>query len=158
MKKKKSTEGQKREKTLRYRFRQLKKMSVISKDMTLKQFRGSEFNAFTTKKVTLTNKRGQEFIRKAYVYVPFKSFKEVTKKDPRVKAPKPGRKDRRREKRSLRHKILIAIQKASKISKERRKNEKNTTKAKVPRTKSAKKISKLPNKFSGRPKVNVDLV
>lgn len=95
--------GEKREKQLRYRFRQLKRSQIIPKDMTMKQFRGSEFNAFTTKKITIKNSKGKESVRVVHKMIPLKALQEAggryKKKTERKKAVRPDKESLKEQRR-----------------------------------------------------------
>lgn len=139
MKKKKLTNGEKRECRLRYLYRQLKRVGKIKKDTPMKACRGE-----LEKKISLQEKSPR-------------------KKRISGNPSPPSKKARRKTRKWLRSKLTQAMQVAKKARRERRKtyNEKKRTKGKVPsikNIKNANEIPKLPNKFSGRPKVNVDLV
>lgn len=119
--KKKLSVGQKREKILHYKFRQLKRAKIIPKEMSLKEFRGSESNSFVTKEVILTKKVGKEvteFKRTVRIYVdplPRKKKRKKPQQRPVAKA------FRRKARKQLRAKFTKAMQKAKKLRRERRK-------------------------------------
>ena len=83
--------------------------------MTMKKFRGSEFNAFTTKSVKMKCKKGgyKQFTIK--IYVPLSRFLEFPVQGCK---PKPvliplSKKQRRKERRELKNKMLRLVQKKS---------------------------------------------
>jgi len=116
--KKKLSVGQKREKILHYKFRQLKRAKIIPKEMSLKEFRGSTSNKFVTKEVILTTKGGDEIKRTVRIYVdplPHKKKRKKPQQRPVAKA------FRRKARKQLRAKFTKAMQKAKKLRRERRK-------------------------------------
>jgi len=116
--KKKLSVGQKREKTLHYKFRQLKRARIIPKEMSLKEFRGSESNSFVTKEVILTSKGKVYSKRTVRIYVdplPRKIKKKKPQQRPVAKA------FRRKARKQLRAKFTKAMQVAKKLRRERRK-------------------------------------
>jgi hypothetical protein len=163
--KKKMTVGEKRERILHYKFRQAKRAKIIPKEMPLKDFRGSEFNEYTTKEVTLTSKGGKEFKRKVRIYVPlFTTPRGVAEgKKPKLTIGDcyvwPSKKKRRKSRKGLRARFRVAVNLAKKLRRERRKayHETKTSKREVPNVHDVNEVRPLQGKLSGRPKVNVDL-
>jgi len=107
---KKQSNGEKQEKQLRYRFRQLKRAGKVPKDMSMKQFRGSKFNAFTTKSVKIKSKKGGHHQCTIKIYVPLSRFLEVTPLKPKVILIPVSKRQRRKDKRELRNKMLRLVQ------------------------------------------------
>ena len=120
--KKKLSVGEKREKILHYKFRQLKRQLIIPKSMSLKEFRGSVFNEYTTKEVILTSKGKVYSKRTVRIYVPVPGKKKPRK----IKKKKPQQRPvakafRRKARKQLRAKFTQAMQLAKKLRRERRK-------------------------------------
>ena len=107
---KKQSNGEKNEARLRYRFRQLQRAGKIPKDMTMKQFRGSEFNAFITKTIALKNQKKDIVIRIIKVYVDMSRFLDVKGRVPKVIKVPVSKRQRRKDRRELKNKALRYIQ------------------------------------------------
>lgn len=135
--KKKLTNGEKREISLRYLYRNLKRCGKIKKDMTFKQFRGVKVISLNTPSVQRGVKEGEKpelAIGDCYQW---------PKRKKRVSG-QPTKKHRRAARKSLRSRVTQLIQKAKKARRERRKAYHEKKKQKnLSKVKSRKAVSKL---------------
>ena len=122
---KKLTTGEKREKQLRFRYKQLKRLGLLrdkdGQQMSLRQFRWSNFNAPIVKKIKMKTKKGGTVTRELQTYMPVKAFIRIGLVIPeKVKVHRATKKERRKRRRCINHLRLVKQQKRNKA---RRKKE-----------------------------------
>lgn len=130
-----STNGDKREAQLKFRYKELKKSGKLrqlddkgepikGKSMSLREFRNSEFNKSVAKEVIIVTKKGKKLSRKVIKFVSLEALTEARDFTfPAAKEPKSVvfKSERREARRHLKHVILKMIQEAAALRKEQKK-------------------------------------